>query len=79
MRTAHFELKTKPDGNVEPGIWLTEVMIQGKQELIPIDLIVPGAPEHKEAGVVHVSGRTETKPPGAFLGSKLCWQTTLRC
>jgi len=41
MRTAHFKLKTKPDGNVEPGIWLTEVTIQGKQELIPIDLIVP--------------------------------------
>jgi hypothetical protein len=41
MRAAHFDLKTNPDGNVEPGIWLTEVTIRGNREVVPIDLIVP--------------------------------------
>ena len=40
MRAAGFELSIKR-GHAEPGIWVTSAVINGKQVLIPVDLIVP--------------------------------------
>jgi hypothetical protein len=76
MRAAHFDLKTNPDGNVEPGIWLTEVTIRGNREVVPIDLIVP-----RGAGAQGSwrGARLGTKPLGASWGWKQHWSTTLRC
>jgi hypothetical protein len=41
MRGAGFDLSPRPEGHVEPGIWVTPALIEGRQELIPVDLIVP--------------------------------------
>ncbi|MGO9180334.1 MAG: hypothetical protein ACLQHS_13910 [Candidatus Limnocylindrales bacterium] len=41
MSDAGFELSPRPDGHVEPGIWVTPALVEGRQELIPVDLIVP--------------------------------------
>ncbi|MGO9584421.1 MAG: hypothetical protein ACLP36_16655 [Acidimicrobiales bacterium] len=41
MRGAGFELTQRPEGHVEPGIWVTPALVEGRQELIPVDLIVP--------------------------------------
>lgn len=41
MEGAGFTLKRQPGGHVEPGIWIVEVNIDGKPEVIPVDLIVP--------------------------------------
>ena len=41
MENAGFTLKTQPGGHIEPGIWIVEVDIEGKPEVIPVDLIVP--------------------------------------
>jgi hypothetical protein len=41
MRDAGFDLSALPDGHVEPGIWVAQALIEGRPELIPVDLIVP--------------------------------------
>lgn len=41
MEGAGFTLKTQPGGHIEPGIWIVEVDIEGKPEVMPVDLIVP--------------------------------------
>ena len=41
MEGAGFTLKTQPSGHIEPGIWIVEVDIEGKPEVMPVDLIVP--------------------------------------
>ncbi|MGH9171185.1 MAG: hypothetical protein ACRD0Z_09990 [Acidimicrobiales bacterium] len=41
MRKANFELMVRPEGEVAPGIWVMPTIIDGRQELIPVDLIVP--------------------------------------
>lgn len=41
MEDAGFRLKTQPGGPVEPGMWIVEVDIEGKPEVILVDLIVP--------------------------------------
>ncbi len=41
MRGAGFALTQRPEGHVEPGILVTPALIEGRQELIPVDLIVP--------------------------------------
>jgi hypothetical protein len=41
MRGAGFDLSPQPKGHVEPGIWVTSALIEGRQLLIPVDLIVP--------------------------------------
>ncbi len=41
MRDAGFELSPRPEGHVEPGIWVTPALVGDHQELIPVDLIVP--------------------------------------
>lgn len=41
MEGAGFRLKTQPSGHIEPGIWIVEVDIEGKPEVMPVDLIVP--------------------------------------
>jgi hypothetical protein len=40
MEEAGFKLSIKR-GHTEPGIWVTSAVINGKQVLIPVDLIVP--------------------------------------
>lgn len=57
MRAAGFDLTPQPEGHVEPGIWTKPVVIDGRQEMIPVDLIVP-------EGVAGARGRR-----GARLGS----------
>jgi len=42
MRTAGFELSLV-DGHVEPGIWITTAIANGREVTIPVDLIVPEA------------------------------------
>ncbi len=41
MEGAGFTLKTQPGGHIEPGIWIVEVNVEGKPEVMPVDLIVP--------------------------------------
>ncbi len=41
MQSAGFHLSIRPEGHVEPGIWVTPAQIGGRSELIPVDLIVP--------------------------------------
>ena len=41
MRGAGFDLTQRPEGHVEPGIWVTPAPVGDHQELIPVDLIVP--------------------------------------
>ena len=41
MEAAGFTLKTQPGGHIEPGIWIVEVSVSGKPEVMPVDLIVP--------------------------------------
>ena len=41
MESAGFTLKTQPGGHIEPGIWIVEVSVSGKPEVMPVDLIVP--------------------------------------
>jgi hypothetical protein len=41
MRSAGFEIQPQPHG--QPGIWTTEVSIDGERTIIPVDLIVPDA------------------------------------
>jgi hypothetical protein len=41
MTAAGFHLKPQAGGHVEPGIWLSSAQIQGREVLIPVDLIVP--------------------------------------
>ena len=41
MRDAGFELSQRPEGHVEPGIWVTPALVGDHQDLIPVDLIVP--------------------------------------
>lgn len=43
MRYANFTLLTRPEGHEEPGIWVKPSEVNGKTELIPVDLIVPHA------------------------------------
>ena len=43
MLDANFTLMTRPQGHDEPGIWIEPADVNGKIELIPIDLIVPHA------------------------------------
>jgi hypothetical protein len=43
MRDANFELELRPEGHEEPGIWVKEVVVEGRRDLIPVDLIVPQA------------------------------------
>lgn len=40
MEEAGFKLSIK-HGHMEPGVWVTSAVINGKQVLIPVDLIVP--------------------------------------
>jgi hypothetical protein len=56
MEGAGFTLKTQAGGHIEPGIWIVEVDIEGKPEVMPVDLIVP-------AGAASTAGRR-----GARLG-----------
>ena len=41
MRGAGFDLSPRPEGHIEPGIWVTPALVEGRQELILVDLIVP--------------------------------------
>ncbi len=41
MREAGFELSPRPQGHLEPGIWVTPALVGDHQELIAVDLIVP--------------------------------------
>lgn len=41
MEGAGFTLKAQPGGHIEPGIWIVEVNIEGKPDVMPVDLIVP--------------------------------------
>ena len=41
VRGARFDLTLRPEGHIEPGIWLTPTLVEGRHELIPVDLIVP--------------------------------------
>jgi len=41
MQDAGFHLSPRPEGHVEPGIWVTTALIEGRPEDIPVDLIVP--------------------------------------
>jgi hypothetical protein len=43
MRDAKFTLMKRPEGHEEPGIWVEPAEVNGKTELIPVDLIVPRA------------------------------------
>lgn len=57
MKNANFSLLVRPEGHTEPGIWVSPATIDGKTELIPVDLIVP-------EGVAPSGGRR-----GACLGA----------
>lgn len=41
MGGAEFDLLVRPSGDVAPGIWVTPVVIEGRREMVPVDLIVP--------------------------------------
>lgn len=41
MGGADFELLVRASGDVAPGIWVTPAVIEGRRELVPVDLIVP--------------------------------------
>jgi hypothetical protein len=43
MRDANFTLMRQPEGHEEPGVWVASTLVNGTEELIPIDLIVPRA------------------------------------
>ncbi|MGD1012385.1 MAG: hypothetical protein ABR925_07645 [Acidimicrobiales bacterium] len=55
MRGAGFGLSPRPEGHIEPGIWVTPALVEGRQERISVDLIVP-------AGAA---------PPGGRRGARL--------
>lgn len=52
MGGAAFELLVRPSGDVAPGIWVTPAVIDGRRELVPVDLIVPdgAVPPSKRRG-----------------------------
>jgi hypothetical protein len=54
MESAGFTLKTQLGGHIEPGIWIVEVNIEGKPEVMPVDLIVP---EGAASGAGHRGAR----------------------
>ena len=35
MRGAGFDLSPRPEGHIEPGIWVTPALVEGRQELWP--------------------------------------------
>jgi hypothetical protein len=41
MSAAGFHLQLQPGGHVEPGIWLASASADGREFLVPVDLIVP--------------------------------------
>ena len=41
MGGADFELLVRDSGHVAPGIWVTQALIEGRPEKVPVDLIVP--------------------------------------
>lgn len=41
MTGAGFRLAVVESGNIEPGIWMASVDVDGEPELVPVDLIVP--------------------------------------
>jgi hypothetical protein len=43
MTAAGFSLKITRAGGVEPGTWVAETDVDGKQTLVPVDLLVPEA------------------------------------
>jgi hypothetical protein len=55
MLDANFALMRRPEGHEEPGMWIAPADVNGKIELIPVDLIVPHA----------------LTPPGGRRGSRL--------
>jgi hypothetical protein len=57
MTGAGFHLSVQDGGNVDPGVWVAQADVAGKNRLIPVDLIVP-------EGVAPAGGRR-----GARLGA----------
>jgi hypothetical protein len=41
LRSADFELYKAPNGGTQPGAWITELQIDGKAHVIPLDVMVP--------------------------------------
>lgn len=57
MREAGFELMPQSGGQVEPGIWISTVDVEGQRRAVPVDLIVP-------EGAYTGGGRRGARLPG---------------
>jgi hypothetical protein len=56
MTAAGFSLKITRAGGVEPGTWVAETDVDGKQTLVPVDLLVPEA-------LAYGNGRRDARLP----------------
>ena len=43
LRGANFQLVEDPAGGAKPGSWVTTISIEGREHIVPLDLLVPEA------------------------------------
>ena len=77
MESAGFTLHRHQGGHLEPGVWERSTVVDERDYLIPIDLIVPEAVAEQPGRRGARLGSTETGPPDERSVSRRRWSTTI--